>query len=209
MDDTIFLWSNISKIENVPSYVQMRHLNTTLFAGTPFQNFTFDQDKKKCYTRQNLADAYRLAILYHVGGRYIDGDIISLNTWPRTREAEVTKQEDQIINNCVLQFPKRHPCIFALMQNFVAKYDNCKWGNQGPQLLSRMMTDNRCSEIFVHDKDTFSPIHYKVRHPDLSKQNINRLKTLGTIAIHMYNKVWKGKIIPDMCLSEQLHQLHL
>jgi len=143
---------------------------------------------KKPYTIQNYADAYRLAILYKFGGRYVDGDIIFLNSWPYIDRAEVTKENSNTINNHVLQFPPQHPCLWALMEDFVKKYDNCRWGAQGPLLFSRMMNNERCRGVFAHEPTKFSPLSHK-ELPNTSKESMRHLKSVGTIGLHLFNHV--------------------
>ena len=117
-------------------------------------------------------------------------------------------------NNCFLSFSQGNPCLWELMENFVANFNNGKWGHQGPGLITRVLKYGngacRNQSIHVHNASVLAPIalrygnwpENKVVFEKVGVHDITRLQTSGSVAIHVYNKVTHGRTSPALCPTE-------
>ncbi|KAG8511444.1 Alpha-1,4-N-acetylglucosaminyltransferase [Galemys pyrenaicus] len=116
------------------------------------------------------SDACRLAIIWKYGGIYMDTDVISIRPIPE--QNFLAAQSSRYSSNGVFGFLPQHPFLWACMENFVEHYDSNIWGNQGPDLMTRMLkiwctltdfqevSDLRCSNLSFLHPQRFYPISY-------------------------------------------------
>ncbi|KAI5142258.1 Centrosomal Protein Of 70 Kda [Manis pentadactyla] len=83
------------------------------------------------------SDACRLAIIWKYGGIYMDTDVISIRPIPE--ENFLAAQSSRYSSNGVFGFLPHHPFLWECMENFVEHYNSDIWGNQGPNLMTRML----------------------------------------------------------------------
>ena len=73
-------------------------------------------------------NAFRLAVLWKIGGIYLDMDIISLNSMEGRVVGRTAAREDATrINNALLSFPEKDPFIWRVMQVFRDNFQGYKW----------------------------------------------------------------------------------
>ncbi|XP_032887546.1 lactosylceramide 4-alpha-galactosyltransferase-like [Amblyraja radiata] len=142
-----------------------------LFYGTPL----FDWYKKidpehEEYWIHVLSDACRIALLWKYGGIYLDTDIISLK--PLDFINFICEQSYNYANGAALGFSRNHPFTKESMFEYVEKYIGGKWGQQGPDLITRMLKkwcetqeindflNKTCKGVTFYPKDWFYPIPY-------------------------------------------------
>ena len=121
------------------------------FRHTPLQEwYESAQWKKSARPILDLCDAMRLALLYSIGGTYLDLDIISLNRVDglgrvmaavdegQTHAGYLSTQAEQapwgglfFIGNALFRFPPRDPFILAVMRQLPRQYDPSQWANTG------------------------------------------------------------------------------
>ena len=119
---------------------------------------------KQGFTSENLSNALRLALLYKFGGAYFDLDIISVKPlppriWRRSAglEREVPgRPEKTRLNGAVILMDKQAPFLKEAMKDYVVNFKNWVWGNQGPDLMTRVW--NRTKLIDALPVSTFYPI---------------------------------------------------
>lgn len=106
---------------------------------TPFEHW----NNTGKYTLNNLSNALRLALLWKLGGLYMDLDIILLDGSAFAQNANlmaVINNGHSWYDNAFLQFPARHhQLLWRLMVDFVANFDGSRYGFQGPRLLERVV----------------------------------------------------------------------
>ena len=128
------------------------------FRGTPLHEW-YQSGVWKTATRKelDLCDALRLALLYSLGGTYLDLDVISFNRLDglgRTMaavdegatEAGHLLQDARaapwgglfFIGNALFRFPPKDPFVLAVMEALPRYYDAAKWANTGPYLVTRV-----------------------------------------------------------------------
>ncbi|XP_057353996.1 alpha-1,4-N-acetylglucosaminyltransferase-like [Manis pentadactyla] len=116
------------------------------------------------------SDACRLAIIWKYGGIYMDTDVISIRPIPE--ENFLAAQSSRYSSNGVFGFLPRHPFLWECMENFVEHYNSDIWGNQGPNLMTRMLklwcklrdfqevSDLGCQNLSFLHPHRFYPISY-------------------------------------------------
>ncbi|KAL4692057.1 hypothetical protein H8957_002999 [Semnopithecus entellus] len=116
------------------------------------------------------SDASRLAVIWKYGGIYMDTDVISIRPIPE--ENFLAAQGSRFSSNGVFGFLPQHPFLWECMENFVEHYNSDIWGNQGPDLMTRMLrvwckledfqelSDLRCLNISFLHPQRFYPISY-------------------------------------------------
>nr|XP_011719852.1 alpha-1,4-N-acetylglucosaminyltransferase isoform X2 [Macaca nemestrina] len=116
------------------------------------------------------SDASRLAVIWKYGGIYMDTDVISIRPIPE--ENFLAAQGSRYSSNGVFGFLPQHPFLWKCMENFVEHYNSDIWGNQGPDLMTRMLrvwckledfqelSDLRCLNISFLHPQRFYPISY-------------------------------------------------
>ena len=168
--------------------------------------------RPRCFSDQNYANAFRLAVLYQHGGLYMDMDVITTARFPMPAQnltAAVTCETEEETegggfacseyNNEVLYFPARDPCLHSIMRNFRTQFDNCRWGNNGPDCITRVLThsswNSSCAHVHRFPQKAFAPVSYTViesmttQLPEALDETGTPYDASGTYAVHTYNKV--------------------
>ncbi|XP_036049539.1 alpha-1,4-N-acetylglucosaminyltransferase [Onychomys torridus] len=142
-----------------------------LFEDTPlFSWYTKVNSSTEKHWLHVSSDASRLAIIWKYGGIYLDTDVISIRPIPE--ENFLAAQGSRHSSNGVFGFLPHHPFLWACMENFVEHYNSRIWGNQGPNLMTRMLRvwcrlkdfhelgDLKCLNISFLHPQRFYPIPY-------------------------------------------------
>ncbi|XP_038671661.1 alpha-1,4-N-acetylglucosaminyltransferase-like isoform X3 [Scyliorhinus canicula] len=189
------LLSAISNVVLVPMNVP------ELFENTPldkwYQKVNPELEK---YWIHVLADGCRIALVWKYGGIYLDTDIISIKPLPIANFT--TLEDDTRLGNAAFGFHiKHHQFVLECMKDFVANYIGHIWGQQGPQLITRVLrrwckfndTDKlaveECNGITVCNKRRFAPIPYQnwTRYFDSWKKEDIESVFSGTYGAHVWN----------------------
>eukprot|EP00924_Labyrinthula_sp_SR-Ha-C_P006656 snap_masked-scaffold_29-processed-gene-0.41-mRNA-1 protein AED:1.00 eAED:1.00 QI:0/-1/0/0/-1/1/1/0/382 len=150
-----------------------------ILADTPLENLFkatiefFKGDRKKAprLSEVNLADGFRLAVLYKYGGVYLDLDMLAFQD-PTRLEDGIAKADDGRLNNAFLKFTgKNRKVLFAVMEEFKSGFSSKVWGDQGPALWTRFFGGEEKLEenikgkglSLVAEEDVY-PFGYEERH---------------------------------------------
>lgn len=203
----IIIWTNAMQFPAyIPKDVEIRTLNVTReFHDTPFQDFDFNGQ----FQKQNIANALRLCIVYKYGGMYMDTDFIVLRS-PDDIANGMAREDKDLYNNAAFKFSRpRAPFLRACMEDFVDKYNGDIWGNQGPQLFTRVhyaceqkrATGELESCPSIWPKESFCPIKYN----DLSLfWSANSLQLNSSFALHVWNRLSVHKE-QEMCRVPEVY----
>eukprot|EP00908_Phaeocystis_cordata_P024369 Transcript_6829.p1 GENE.Transcript_6829~~Transcript_6829.p1 ORF type:complete len:947 (-),score=54.94 Transcript_6829:61-2679(-) len=172
-----------------------------IFAFTPFESWYKKKRvwSKHGFTSENLSNALRLALLYKFGGAYFDLDIVSVKPlppriWRRSAglEREVPgRPEKTRLNGAVILMDKQAPFLKEAMKDYVVNFKNWVWGNQGPDLMTRVW--NRTKLIDALPVSTFYPIiwgsptmmsYFNQPEWDGAKEVLRET----TVGIHLWNR---------------------
>ena len=184
---------------NPPRVVRFEYEH--IFRGTPFESW-YERKRvwsKHGFTIQNLSNALRLALLYKFGGAYFDLDIISVkplppSIWKRSAglEREVPGSPEMMrLNGAVILMDKQAPFLKEAMEDYVRNFKNWLWGNQGPDLMTRVW--NRTHLIDAMPVPMFYPIVWGsptmmsyFNQPEWggAKEVLSEI----TVAIHLWNR---------------------
>ncbi|XP_067851755.1 lactosylceramide 4-alpha-galactosyltransferase-like isoform X2 [Heptranchias perlo] len=117
-----------------------------------------------------LSDACRIALLWKYGGIYLDTDIISLKTLEFKNF--ICSQSENYANSAALGFNRSHSFTHSCITDYVENYNGDNWGQQGPDLISRMFRkwcntvnlddylDAECNGIHYLPQKWFYPVPY-------------------------------------------------
>eukprot|EP00924_Labyrinthula_sp_SR-Ha-C_P010809 snap_masked-scaffold_35-processed-gene-2.13-mRNA-1 protein AED:0.16 eAED:0.16 QI:0/-1/0/1/-1/1/1/0/396 len=121
-----------------------------IFEGTPLDDF-FRRPKnasalaarQKVWGKlemQNRANGLRIALVYKLGGMYLDADFIVMNDVSELHDGLAKQEADGIAayNNAFFKFEKNSEFLKLALAEFVRGYKDV-WGIQGPQLMTRVI----------------------------------------------------------------------
>ena len=129
------------------------------FSGTPLESWYKEQrSNAAALSKLNLCDALRLAILFKIGGTYLDLDVISLNSieelgrsMAALDERETSSKHEApwngglFVNNAFLRFPPQDTFVHEVMRALARKFDGstkAKTGSNGPLLLTGVFIEH-------------------------------------------------------------------
>ncbi|XP_064409482.1 lactosylceramide 4-alpha-galactosyltransferase-like [Latimeria chalumnae] len=157
-----------------------------LFSDTHLQSWfaKLDQEKEK-FLFSVLSDACRIALLYKYGGVYSDTDVIMTKNLMILTNA-MGLESDNFINGAILVFLQPKSEFLQLcIQDFVDNYKCDDWGNQGPDLVTRVLkqycdikTILSCKDVTVLPVEAFYPIPYQNWRQFYSKASDSVLENL-------------------------------
>ncbi|KAH9376143.1 hypothetical protein HPB48_012465 [Haemaphysalis longicornis] len=134
-------------LQAIPNVVMKEMKPEEAFRGTPLEPwYESGALNKSAHPVEHLADALRLAEIFHRGGIYLDIDVVVLRslaslTLPFVSQSP-TKNGD-MVSNGFLGFQAGHPFLLALMQRASRVYQPKQWATIGPELL-RLEVLARC-----------------------------------------------------------------
>ncbi|XP_072429315.1 alpha-1,4-N-acetylglucosaminyltransferase-like [Chiloscyllium punctatum] len=177
-----------------------------LFSNTPLAGWYAKVDPStELYWIISLSDGCRIALLWKYGGNYLDTDIISIK--PLLFHNFLCAELGNYANNAALGFNRSHSFIESCLWDFVENYNGAVWGQQGPELMTRMLkkwceTDNlhnvlnkECKGIKYLSNNWFYPVPYpdwkKYFEKDTWKGNDDEIekKFSQTIGVHFWNSL--------------------
>ncbi|RKO85580.1 hypothetical protein BDK51DRAFT_38129 [Blyttiomyces helicus] len=115
---------------SVSARIHTRQLDLERYlTGTPLEPWYFNGvylQYKEEWHKQNIGNAFRLALLWWEGGMYLDLDIISVNPISSLNRM-IAKEVEGGLNNAALVFPPKDPFLWDLMNEFIANYHGNIW----------------------------------------------------------------------------------
>ncbi|XP_036917062.1 alpha-1,4-N-acetylglucosaminyltransferase [Sturnira hondurensis] len=169
---------------------------------------------------QVSSDASRLAIIWKYGGIYMDTDVISVRPIPE--ENFLAAQASRYASNGVFGFLPHHSFLWGCMENFVEHYNSHIWGNQGPDLMTRMLrlwcrledfqgvSDLRCSNLTFLHPQRFYPISFREWRRYYEVWDTDPIFN-ASYALHLWNHMnqeGRGVVRGSNTLAENLYQKH-
>ncbi|XP_075056617.1 alpha-1,4-N-acetylglucosaminyltransferase-like [Mixophyes fleayi] len=166
------------------------------------------------------SDGCRLALLWKHGGIYMDTDIISIHRVPYKNF--LAAQSSQYSSNGIFGFSSHHNFTRKSMKDFTQNYNSQIWGNQGPQLFTRILKqfcviprfngteDITCGNISFLNPQRFYPIPYPAWRRYY--QVWEKLPTFNdSYALHLWNYMNQGRVnmvLGSNTLVEHLYKQH-
>ncbi|GBQ08889.1 capsular polysaccharide synthesis protein [Acetobacter cerevisiae] len=138
-----------------------------------------------------FSDIFRWELLKKKGGIWIDTDVICISRdWPDT-EIFFGYQDNVIINNAIMKFPKDHELLHeaSRISQDIGKY--CLWGETGPLLLTKLVEKYHLEKYSQVEK-VFYPAQFwwafNVREEEVSADKITEFRQMGAVCIHLWNE---------------------
>jgi len=90
-----------------------------------------------------FVDHFRYKLLYERGGWWIDTDVLLLNDL-YDRGLYYAYQDEHIVNNAVMCFPKAHAVMWEcwMQAEIIRKRETVAWGETGPYLLTQVLANH-------------------------------------------------------------------
>ncbi|XP_069940462.1 lactosylceramide 4-alpha-galactosyltransferase-like [Cherax quadricarinatus] len=119
-----------------PVTADLRHL----FSGTPLLRLytTAAWNTNTTWPEVNLADLLRLALVWHLGGMYVDTDVVCIRDVTRLVDV-IGWQETSTLGSGVFHLRRHHPFLQSVMQRVADGYQTNKWGWSGPLAFTQVM----------------------------------------------------------------------
>ena len=138
----------------VDSGIAVERIDLSTFAQTPLFSWynasMHNGFMHNCYANFLMGDALKLAVLYKQGGIYLDSDVLPLAPPPLGLAAPVravtlqSAHDPRDVNNAILFFPQRDPCLHALSTS--RRGSNLMTGHTLCSLLLVVTTSMLCSD---------------------------------------------------------------
>ena len=214
----IWLWTDSTSYLGPPQIMdlvtQKKLSPPELFYKTPLEGWSPTEaqkqrqrqqgPKRNCFTAQNYANAARLAILYKYGGVYMDMDLIAVAPFPEPLAAiscqtNVRDGGCAKFNNELMYFPAGDHCLHEMIRDFRDRFDNCHWGKNGPDMVTRVLNDHKnhatCKHVKIFPMEAFAPVPWQHVN-SMTTEMPNELdyagmprNATGTYGVHTYSRV--------------------
>jgi hypothetical protein len=93
------------------------------------------------------ANLFRYALLYRLGGWWIDCDIILREPSLPANEFFCVREDEPYINNAIIKFPAGHPLMAEAIRQCMEIGENAVWGQTGPRLFSQLLQDYQLASL--------------------------------------------------------------
>ena len=159
----------LETLNSYPNVYVIREDLTKHLIGTPLELFSssgnlLDESK---FANQQLSDALRIALLYKLGGIYLDLDTIVLRSFRclRNTVGQVFALGKSSVENSALIFDSGHPFLFYLMNVMKEVYDPNYRESIGPHAMTKAFRSmcNHTSEVIDNYKHDFKCPDDRVR----------------------------------------------
>jgi hypothetical protein len=143
-----------------------------------------------------FANLFRYRLLFSKGGWWVDADVLCLSPDLPTEESAFAWQAEGSIGNAVLRFPKGSPVLaklcFELEKTISVKGDALRWGEIGPDLMTRLIKDDGLDNHALPPR-AFYPLHWSefelLLQPDKTGYVLRR--TRGSLLLHLWHEMFR------------------
>nr|XP_045581221.1 lactosylceramide 4-alpha-galactosyltransferase-like [Procambarus clarkii] len=99
----------------------------------------------------NLADLMRLGLVWHLGGFYVDTDVVCIRPLTGLANA-IGWQEMSTLGSGVFHFSRHHPVLQRVMARAARTFKTNKWGSSGPHAFTWVMKELCGGEVLMGGK---------------------------------------------------------
>ncbi|XP_042212221.1 lactosylceramide 4-alpha-galactosyltransferase-like isoform X2 [Homarus americanus] len=96
----------------------------------------------------NLADLMRLGLVWHLGGFYVDTDVVCIRSLASLTNV-IGWQERSTLGSGVFHFDSHHPVLRRVMEYAAETFKTNRWGASGPVALTHVMKAVCEKEVLV------------------------------------------------------------
>jgi hypothetical protein len=147
---------------------------------------------------QPFSNIFRYALLYELGGWWIDTDVVFVGKRVPALPIAFAQQEPGLFNNGQLKFPPKHPAVKELLQRAVAiGTDQQRWGQMGPHLITDVISARKLEGHAVHT-NLFYPLHWLETYKFWLPGYVNEIKarTRSGFCLHLWTSMFAKMNIP-------------
>ncbi|ORY49453.1 hypothetical protein BCR33DRAFT_847427 [Rhizoclosmatium globosum] len=192
--------------------------------GTPLEPWwTEGRWKDSSWVDQNLGNAFRMGLIYKMGGVYMDLDIISLNP-VRGLGRAISMQDKDWFNNAVFSLEKEDKFAWKMMEEFVDGFKGHIWARNGPRMVTRTYKKyceqdeidesmaEVCKTLAVMPTERFFPIQYEQREKlfEAFDESCDLMEQISreSVGIHWWNKRVQTSTISTKTMLTVLMKSH-
>jgi hypothetical protein len=148
-----------------------------------------------------FANVFRYKLLYELGGTWVDTDVLCLKPLFDLPSPCVGRQDDTLVNNAVMRFPARHDATKDLYENAKQLGQNIRWGQSGPDLLTRIILRNR-DKITIMPPEAFYPLPWTDAWKAISPEEYESCEAAAaeSYCFHWWNEMLRRIGIPKHML---------
>jgi hypothetical protein len=139
-----------------------------------------------------FANIFRYRLLMLHGGWWVDTDVVCLSSRIPQDEIFFERENDELIGNAVMKFPKGHAFVKALYEKSREAGKDQAWGQTGPQLISAL-----ARQMGLWDQAGLQARAYPIHYTDalLPVTTFDRSaayeKTRSAPFLHLWNEVFR------------------
>lgn len=138
-----------------------------------------------------FSDIFRYALLYKLGGWWVDTDILCLSELIPDCDYAWAPEEPGALNGAVLRFPRRDPKLEELRQEATRRAPTMQeWGAAGPHLLTELLPETPPAGHFGSQQSIY-PLHWLQSHFPWCPEFLERTQAActGSTFLHFWNSV--------------------
>jgi hypothetical protein len=140
---------------------------------------------------------FRYALLYHLGGWWVDPDLISLKPdLPQEQFFFAALGERDLVSLGMVKFPAGHPLLMAAIERAAAT-DAGSWAQSGSPLFTALLEQHGLIQ-HCRPPDEACPISWMELEImfDPSRAEEVRRRCANSYAVDLHDEVWRGAGIP-------------
>ena len=181
---------------NIPLWIERRDAREIIDTGHVLRYRSgFGNDSPSLHS--NLL---RYAMLYRLGGWWVDCDILLLS--PSLPETEIflayQSEAEQLCGSSLIRLPAGHEMLQDAVDECLRVSEAATWGQTGPSLLTALAEKYGLVDL-VHPSARVFPIKWSdismLFDPDCADMATERCAQ--SLAVHLFNEVWRGAGIPS------------
>ena len=150
---------------------------------------------ERLFTFKNSPSAFtnifRYALLFEQGGWWVDSDVLCRKTELPACDYYWAEQQPRVLNGAILKFPPSDPMCGRLLE--LAEEGSkrlTKWGQLGPDLLTKHLRDYRPIGLAGSTQDAY-PLHYLETHffwlPEFA--SVVQSRTRSSTFLHFWHSI--------------------
>jgi hypothetical protein len=139
-----------------------------------------------------FANLFRYRLLLLRGGWWVDTDVVCLSSQVPQGEIYLEREEEEIIGNAVLKFPRGHALVKALYECSCKAGKDIRWGETGPQLTSDLT-----KQMGLWDQARLREHAFSINWRDAfllvtkSGRQATQERTRSASFLHLWNEVFR------------------
>jgi hypothetical protein len=153
------------------------------------------------------ANLFRYALLYRLGGWWIDTDVVLLRSelpaapifFAAERDFSTGTEVDTPFGNAIMRFPRQHPLLAEAIERCLAVGESARWGQTGPTLLTELINKYELTP-YANPPCAAYPVRWRdfAAFFDPARCDETRSRCKDSTFVHLWNEMWRHSRVPDV-----------